>query len=65
MKRICPDCQYEMEMDCSFTSPYGIYLKKKRRGFFKSTVEDKIKAAVCTNCGHVTLYIDNYETFKD
>lgn len=65
MKRICSDCQHPMETDCTFESPYGIYLKKKRPGFFNSTSTNKIKAAVCTNCGHVTLYVDNYEAYKD
>lgn len=65
MKRICSDCQHEMEMNCSLESPYGIYVKKKRPGLFNSTSTNKIKAAVCANCGHVTLYIDNYEEYRD
>ena len=64
MRRICPDCQFPMEMDCTVESPYGVYVKKQRKGLFKSTSSKKIKAAVCTNCGHVTMYVENYEEFK-
>lgn len=65
MRRICPDCQCEMETNCTLESPYGVYIKKKRKGLFNSTFTNRIKAAVCTNCGHVTLIVENYAEYKE
>ena len=65
MQRICPDCQSKMEMNCTLESPYGVSIRKRRKGLFKSTTTNKIKAAVCTNCGHVTFYVENYEEYKN
>lgn len=64
MNRICPDCQHTMEKNCVLESTYRINIVKKRPGLFTNT-SSKLKAAVCTNCGHVTLYVDNYEEYKD
>ena len=35
----------------------------KGRNFLQSTA--KPKAAVCTNCGYVAFYIDDYEKFSE
>lgn len=63
---ICNQCQSEMVKDCGVNVEgvmYGIKIFKKRKGLFKKTSE-KLKASVCTNCGYVALYVDNYKEFK-
>jgi uncharacterized OB-fold protein len=64
MQRFCPDCQHSMVNNCQLESPYGIGVRQRRKGLFKSVTSNKVKAAVCTNCGHVTLYVENYEEYK-
>ncbi|MEK4629390.1 nucleic acid-binding protein [Solibacillus sp. FSL R7-0682] len=64
MIRNCPDCSTEMEMNCFIVNPYGIQIQKKRKGLFKNT-KSVPKAAVCTSCGHVTLYVDNFKAYND
>jgi hypothetical protein len=65
MIRICNQCQTEMINDCNVSVEYdlsGITISQKRKGLFKN-VSAKTKAAVCTNCGNVSFYIDEYEKF--
>ena len=65
MKRICNQCQTEMREDCILEG-YGtesIYIKKKVKGFLNS-VYAVPKVALCTNCGCVVFYIDEYKDFE-
>jgi hypothetical protein len=65
MKRMCNQCQAEMIENCSIKldgALYGIKIKKKGKGLFNS-VSAIPKVAVCTNCGSVGLYIDEYKDF--
>ena len=64
MVRNCPDCHSHMEMGCTLESTNGVYVQKKRKGLFKNT-QSYLKAAVCTVCGHVTLYVENCEEYRD
>lgn len=64
---ICSQCQNEMVTDCDVTVQgglYGIKVSKKRKGFLNN-VSAKPKAAVCSDCGHVSFYIDEYEDFRE
>ena len=66
MKKICHQCQTEMIDDCIVSSEgdmAGIKIIQKRKGLFKN-VSAKAKASVCTNCGYVALYIDEFNKFK-
>lgn len=65
MKRICNQCQTEMIEDCIFEvhGAVSVNIKKKVKGFLNS-VYAVPKVAVCTNCGCVVLYIDEYKDFK-
>lgn len=65
-KRVCSSCQSDMIEDCSVKVQYegeGIKILKKN-GFFSYT-SSIAKAAVCPNCGNVSLYVDDFEKFKD
>ncbi|MGM0828822.1 MAG: nucleic acid-binding protein [Bacillota bacterium] len=42
----------------------GIKISKKRKGLFNK-VSAKPKAAVCSNCGYVSFYIDDYKQFRE
>ena len=67
MKRICSECQTEMIGNCKVNVEgafYGITIEKKRKGLF-SNVSAKLKVAVCTNCGNIVFYIDEYKDFTD
>ena len=66
MKRICIHCQTEMIDDCKVTVEAdlsGIKITQKREGLFNN-VSAKTKASVCSNCGYVALYIDDFNKFK-
>ena len=43
---------------------YGINISKKGDGLFNK-VSAKPKAAVCSNCGYVAFYIDEYKEFSE
>jgi len=61
----CNQCQIEMIVDCDVNvegGMYGIKISKKGKGLFKK-VSAKPKAAVCSNCGYVSFYIDEYKEF--
>ncbi|WP_246943530.1 nucleic acid-binding protein [Bacillus pinisoli] len=63
----CHQCQTEMVRDCNVTvegGMYGIKISKKRKGLFNK-VSAKTKAAVCSSCGYVALYIDEYNDFRE
>jgi len=67
MSRICNQCGAEMIEDCEIGMRWKIeeiIISKEFRGFF-SNKKAKLKAAVCTSCGNVTFYIDEYKEFKD
>ncbi len=56
-----------MIVDCDVNvegGMYGIKISKKRKGLFKR-VSAKPKAAVCSNCGYVSFYIDEYKEFGE
>ena len=66
MKRICQQCESEKVEDCKVSvegGMYGIKITKKNEGLFNN-ITAKPKAAVCTDCGYVAFYIDNYDEFK-
>ncbi|MFP7296962.1 hypothetical protein [Neobacillus niacini] len=63
----CNQCQYEMTKDCKVNVEYdtpGIRISKKWKGS-SNKVSAKTKAAVCSNCGYVALYIDEYKEFSE
>lgn len=63
----CNQCQYEMVRDCNVNvegGMYGIKINKKKKGLFNK-VSAKPKAAVCSNCGYVAFYIDEYKEFSN
>jgi hypothetical protein len=62
----CNQCQHDMIKDCKVNVEYdlsGITISKKGKGLFKK-VSSKLKAAVCSNCGYVAFYIDEYQEFS-
>ena len=63
----CIQCQNEMVKDCNvnveFDTP-GISIRKKGKGLFNK-ISAKLKAAVCSNCGYVAFYIDDYKEFSE
>ncbi|TXC81591.1 nucleic acid-binding protein [Metabacillus litoralis] len=63
----CNQCQNEMIKDCNVNvegGMYGIKISKKVKGLFNK-VSAKPKAAVCSNCGYVAFYIDEYNEFSE
>jgi predicted Zn-ribbon and HTH transcriptional regulator len=63
----CNQCQSEMITDCNVNVEgdlSGIKISKKGKGFFNK-VSEKCKAAVCSNCGFVAFYIDEYKKFSE
>ncbi|WP_035446095.1 hypothetical protein [Bacillus sp. UNC41MFS5] len=63
----CNQCQNEMIKDCKVNVEFdtsGIRISKKGKGFFNK-VSAKAKAAVCSNCGYVAFYIDEYKEFSE
>ena len=64
----CNQCQNEMVKDCNVNVEYDIsgisISKKKGKGLFNK-VSAKPKAAVCSNCGYVAFYIDEYKEFSE
>jgi len=62
--RKCLRCETEMVEDLSVmvsNGGYGIDVREK--GMFKSAIE-KIKCAVCPECGYTETYIDNPDKIK-
>lgn len=43
---------------------YGLKITRKKRGLFNN-VSAEPKAAVCSNCGAVALYIENPQKFGE
>lgn len=65
MSRICQQCQTEMIEDCDVSVEFdvsGIAITQKRKGLFKNVYEST-KAAVCPNCGNVSLYVEDFKKF--
>ncbi|MHA6252426.1 hypothetical protein [Oceanobacillus sp. CAU 1775] len=63
----CHQCQNEMTVDCDINVDgglYGITISKKKKGLFKR-VSAKPKAAVCSNCGYVSFYVNEYREFDE
>ena len=63
--RKCLRCEIEMVEDLAVmvsNGGYGIDVREK--GMFKSSIE-KIKCAVCPECGYVETYIENPEKIKN
>ena len=64
----CNQCQNEMVKDCNVNVDYDIsgirISKKKGKGLFNK-VSAISKAAVCSNCGYVAFYIDEYKEFSE
>lgn len=64
--RACNQCETKMIEDCDVKvdgTAYGINIKQKRKGVFNN-VSAKPKAAICPNCGNVTLYVDEFREFN-
>ena len=62
--RKCLRCETEMVEDLAFmvtNGAYGIDIREK--GMFKPTIE-KIKCAVCPECGYTETYIENTDKIK-
>ena len=62
--RRCLRCEIEMVEDLAVmvsNGGYGIDVREK--GMFKSAIE-KIKCAVCPECGYVETYVENTEKIK-
>ncbi|MDT9025830.1 nucleic acid-binding protein [Rossellomorea yichunensis] len=63
----CTHCKSEMVKGCNVNVEgvmYGIMISKKRKGLFNK-VSEKPKAAVCSNCGYVAFYIDDFKQFRE
>ena len=63
--RKCLRCGAEMVEDCGVRqsdNACGIVIMDSER-FFAKTV-DRLKAAVCPECGEVSLYIENMDKLK-
>ena len=63
----CNQCQNEMIKDCNVNIEgdfCGIKISKKGKGLFKK-VSAKAKAAVCSHCGYVAFYVDEYKDFSE
>lgn len=62
--RNCLRCETEMVDDLAVmvsNGGYGIDVREK--GMFKSAIE-KIKCAVCPECGYTEIYVENTEKIK-
>ena len=57
--RKCVRCGAEMEEDFSFTGGYGNVIRKK--GTTKAVYP---KAAVCPECGEISIYVDEEKLSK-
>lgn len=68
MKRICSQCKTEMTAKCYVNingSPFQeVRIRKQGDGIFDSSSVE-LKAVVCTNCGYVALYVDEFKNFDD
>ncbi|MGM0852483.1 MAG: nucleic acid-binding protein [Bacillota bacterium] len=63
----CIHCKNEMVKGCNVNVEgvmYGIKISEKRKGFFNK-VSAKPKAAVCSNCGYVAFYMEDYKSFRE
>lgn len=57
--RKCPRCNTIMKDNFDIKVEGGAYgLKITKQGIFKDNL-GKVKAAVCPNCGHIELYLDD------
>ena len=66
MKRICNQCLTEMIEGCKVTVEGDlnrIKISQKGKGFFNN-ISALAKASVCTSCGYVAFYVDEYKEFK-
>ena len=62
--RKCLRCETEMVEDLSVMVSYGGYgIDVRETGMFKTAIE-KLKCAVCPECGYTETYIDNTEKIK-
>lgn len=62
--RKCLRCETEMVEDLAVmvsNGGYGIDVREK--GMFKTSI-DKIRGAVCPQCGYTEIYIENPEKIK-
>lgn len=63
--RKCLRCEKEMIEDLEVmvsNGGYGIVVREK--GLFKSAI-DKIKCAVCPECGYTETYVEKTDKFKN
>ena len=64
MKRKCPRCQelmkegYGLNISSVFAGVASVRLADSDNAFMSNDV-GKVKAAVCLNCGEISLYIDD------
>lgn len=70
MMRKCIRCQSEMKegyglkVESFVTNSIAPVCLSRGQGFFSDKLE-KIKVAVCPNCGEIGLYIENLDKLKE
>ena len=63
--RKCPHCNIEMEEDyVLLDGGHGFQVKLGKQGRLFSKEISKLKAAVCPQCGHVELYVEDLKEAK-
>ena len=62
--RKCLRCETEMVEDLPIMVTNGYYgIEIREKGIFKSAIE-KIKCAVCPQCGYTETYVENTDKIK-
>lgn len=62
--RKCLRCKTEMVEDLPIMVTNGYYgIEIREKGIFKSAIE-KLKCAVCPECGYTETYVENTEKIK-
>ena len=65
--RQCLNCQGAMAENLQVTvkgALYGLKITRKKRGLFNNATAEP-KAAVCSGCGAVALYVENHQDFRE
>ena len=62
--RTCMRCGYEMKENYDIKVEGAAYgLKLTEKGLFKDNL-GKVRAAICPECGHIELYLENTDKIK-
>lgn len=63
----CGRCNTEYTDNCDVITEfdgYSVKIRKKKEGVFNN-IKEVIKARVCSKCGQVEFYVENYKKFHE